>query len=169
MLRRTRGRLPFRTVNRCGSPQHDPSLQRHHLLPRQLFKQACFTTMFAALGPSRIGFDDFRRNGLLLPAKEDAVHRLGLPLHRGPHPAYNAMVIDRVGAIEQDWAARCRRDADRALRRALQRFELLQRELRRSLLDTKRPLRLNRADPLGSGVDFSDLDAMAGLLWSETG
>lgn len=125
--------------------------------------------MFAALGSSPIGFDDFRRNGLLLPAKEEAVRRLSLPLHRGPHPDYNAMVIERVGAIERNWARQRRHDADRAMRSALIRLQSLQHELRRRLLDARRPLRLNRGDPLGAGVDFSDLDAMADLLWIETG
>ncbi len=166
--RRNRGRLSFRAVNRRGTPEHDPALQRHHLLPRQLFKQACFRTMFGVLGPARIGFDDFRRNGLLLPAREDAVRRLGLPLHRGPHPDYNAMVIERVGGIERCWAQHSGRDADRAVRIALIRLERLQRELRNHLLDATRPLQLNRGDPLGAGIDFSGLDAMAGVLWSAT-
>jgi hypothetical protein len=44
----------------------------------------------------------------------------------------------------------------------------LQRALRRRLLDQHRRLRLNRHDPLGSGHDFSELDAMAALLWPAT-
>lgn len=48
---------------------------------------------------------------------------------------------------------------------AYQRLELLQRALRRRLLDQQRRLLLNRKDPLGSGLDFSELDAMADLLW----
>lgn len=60
--------LPFRAVNRRGQPGHYPALQRHRLLPRQLLNRDCFGSMFAALGRERIGFDDFRINGLLLPA-----------------------------------------------------------------------------------------------------
>ena len=49
---------------------------------------------------THFGFDDFRRNGLLLPANDAAAIRLGLPLHRGPHHSYNELVFERVGQIE---------------------------------------------------------------------
>lgn len=49
------------------------------------------------------------------------------------------------------------------------RLRLLQRALRRRLLEPGyRRILLNRSDPLGSGVDFSELDAMADALWSAT-
>lgn len=51
---------------------------------------------------------------------------------------------------------------------ALMRFSLLQRALRRRLLDERQPLRLNRKDPVGKGMDFADLDAMAEILWGAT-
>lgn len=124
--------------------------------------------MLAALGTERLNFDDFRRNGLLLPANDGAVIKIGLPLHRGPHRDYNALVIERVGQIEASWSANRLRTPDAALRDALERLELLQRALRRRLLDQRRRLVLNRRDPLGSGVDFSELDAMADLLWPAT-
>jgi hypothetical protein len=95
-----RDRLSFRAVNRSSAPDHDPGLQRHQLLPRQLLGQRCFGALFSAICRERLGFDDFRSNGLLLPARDDAALRLGLPLHRGPHRDYNAMVIERVGQVE---------------------------------------------------------------------
>lgn len=163
-----RPRLPFRAVNRHGTPQHDPALQRHHLLPRQLLGQPCFGPLFEALGPERIGFDDFRRNGLLLPAREEAARRLALPLHRGPHRAYNQMVIDRVGRIERHWARQHLAHPRQAAETALMRLSLLQRTLRQRLIDERQPLRLSRKDPLGQGLDFSELDAMAEFLWDAT-
>ena len=60
--------------------------------------------MFETLDARRIGFNDFRRNGLLLPAREETAQRLALPLHRGPHRTYNQMVIQRVGEIERGWS-----------------------------------------------------------------
>lgn len=165
---RPRGKLPFRAVNRRGTPQHDPSLQRHHLLPRQLPGQQCFMRLFETLGRERLGFDDFRRNGLLLPAREDAARRLALPLHRGPHRDYNWMVIDRVGRIERQWSTQRLVQPRVAAETALMRLALLQKALRRRLLDQRQPLRLNRKDPLGRGMDFSDLDAMAEFLWGAT-
>ena len=163
-----RQRLSFRAVNRPDNPDFDPGLQRHHLLPRQLLSCRAFTPLFEALGRSKVDFEDFRRNGLLLPANDSAVLKIGLPLHRGPHRNYNAMVIVRVGQIEAEWSATRPRAPECALTVAYERLELLQRALRRRLLSQHRRLRLNRHDPLGSGIDFSELDAMAALLWPAT-
>jgi len=144
-------------------------MQRHHLLPRQLLSARCFGRLFDRLGRERVGFDDFRRNGLLLPCTDRAALRIRLPLHRGPHRDYNAMVFERVGRIEGDWATRRLRTPDLAAREALMRLALLQGALRRRLLADTARLRLNRGDPLGAGRDFAELDAMAELLWRETG
>ncbi len=165
----SRQRLSFRSVNRRETPGYEPGLQRHHLLPRQLLSQRCFGTMLESVGTERIGFDDFRSNGLLLPASDAAALRIGLPLHRGPHRTYNELVIERVGQIEAGWSVQRLRAPEVALLVALQRLELLQRALRRRLLDQqRRRFKLNRHDPLGRGVDFTELDAMADQLWPGT-
>ena len=143
-------------------------MQRHHLLPLQLLSARCFGPMFDVLGRDAVSFDDFRSNGLLLPANENAAVRFGLPLHRGPHGDYNRMVAERVGQIEADWASGRGRAPEIALGQALMRLSLLQRALRRRLLADMRRLRLNRRDPLGAGRDFSHLDALADELWRQT-
>lgn len=163
-----RTRLSFRSVNRRDIPGYEPGLQRHHILPRQILTRACFGPLLRALGRDQVDFDDFRRNGLLLPANDAAAVRIGLPLHRGPHRDYNTMVIERVGQIEASWSTTRLRAPEVALVEAYQRLELLQRALRRRLLDQQRRLRLNRRDPLGQGLDFSELDAMAATLWQAT-
>lgn len=168
-----RAALSFRAVNRRDAPGYDPGLQRHHILPRQVLTWPSLTPLFHELGTDRIGFDDFRRNGLLLPASDRAAVRIGLPLHRGPHRTYNELVLERIGQIEAGWAMQRRRAPELALGDALMRLELLQRALRRRLLDQRRRLRLNTRDPLaqgplGQGVDFTELDAMAALLWPDT-
>lgn len=168
-----RAQLSFRAVNRRDAPGYDPGLQRHHILPRQVLTRPSLTPLFRALGKDRIGFDDFRRNGLLLPANDSAAVRIGLPLHRGPHRTYNELVLERIGQIEAGWAAQRCRAPELALGDALMRLALLQRALRRRLLDQRRRMRLNARDPLtrqplGQGVDFADLDAMAALLWPDT-
>lgn len=122
--------------------------------------------MFAQIGRAQVGFDDFRANGLLLPATEAATIRTGMPLHRGPHRRYNEVVIARVGQIEARWSLARRGDEDAALVEALSRLHLLQAALRRQLLAQRRRVLLNRKDPLGSGYDFSELDAMAEALWA---
>ncbi len=160
--------LPFRQVNHCGLPGYDPGLQRHHLIPRQALRHQGLARIFAALGKRRIGFNDFRRNGLLLPARDEAAARLSLPLHRGPHRTYNEMVIERLGGIEGRWSAHRRRSAESADRVALRQFARLQRQLVVRLLDERKPLRLHRNCRLGTGHDFALLDAMAEQLWQAT-
>lgn len=161
-----RRRLPFGSVNVPGQPGYSPELQRHHLVPRQILNLASLSQFVAQLGVERLGIHDFRRNGQLLPASEQAATRIGLPLHRGPHRAYNELVIERVGQIEADWS-RERGRHDGADYAALMRFDLLQRALRRRFLDPRywARLPLNTRDP---ALDFSHLDEMADLLWQET-
>jgi len=164
-----RAKLPFRSVNRQGAPGHDPGLQRHHLLPCQLLRLPSLRRLLRAMGGARTRFDDFRRNGILLPATGAAARRLALPLHRGPHRHYNEMVIERVGQIEGRWSAHQARFPREAGEEALFRLAVLQSALRRRLLDPpSRPLRLNRHDPIGSGYDFTELDGMVEALWGGT-
>jgi hypothetical protein len=158
--------LPFAAVNRRGWPGYSADLQRHHLLPRQALAWHALRRMIDALGRDRIGFDDFRRNGMLLPARESAVLRLRLPLHLGPHRDYNRMVIERLGTIEACWAQQRKRDDDGARAAALMRIGLLQAALRKRIFDRARPIRFNRADPLGHGRDFELLDRLAEELWT---
>jgi len=161
-----RTQIAFGAVNTRGSEDYDPALQRHHLLPRQLLSERCFGRMFAAIGRESVGFDDFRRNGLLLPAREDASLRTGMPLHRGPHHRYNAVVIARVGRIEARWSAQRAIAPEAALAEALLRLHLLQGALRRQLLAERRRMLLSSKDPIGTGFDFTELDAMAEALWA---
>ncbi len=158
--------IAFRAVNARGEAGYNPGVQRHHLLPCQLLSERCFGPMFSALGRDRAGFDDFRRNGLLLPANEQTSLHTGMPLHRGPHRRYNEVVIARVGSIEASWSATRPRDDEAALAEALLRLHLLQGALRRQLMAERRRVVLNRKDPLGTDHDFSELDAMAESLWA---
>lgn len=163
-----RTRIPFRSVNRRGAPGHDPGLQRHHLLPCQLLKRACFNPLFEAVGRERIGFNDFRCNGILLPSAESAAIRLALPLHRGPHRSYNDLVGERMGQIERDWSKLRLWAPEAAVGQASMRIALLQGALRRNLLGGGRRFRLSSKCPLGSGYNFAELDAMAETLWLAT-
>jgi len=158
--------ITFRSVNCPGTAGYDPGMQRHHLLPRQLLSQRCFGAMFDVIGRAPVGFDDFRANGLLLPATDKATIRTGMPLHRGPHRRYNEVVMARVGLIEGRWSLARQRNDAAALAEALLRLHLLQGALRRQLLDQRRRVLLNRKDPLGTGFDFTELDAMAEMLWN---
>lgn len=160
--------LPFRAVNLRDRPGFDPGMQRHHLLPMQLLRQGGTAELFRAVGRDRLRFDDFRRNGLLLPATDGSALRVGLPLHRGPHRTYNELVSERVGQIEAGWARNRSAMPRVAVNDAVLRLELLQRALRRRLLDQRRRIRLSRKDPLGMGTDFTELDALVDDLWPAT-
>jgi hypothetical protein len=163
-MRTRRAALPFRSVNIPGCAGYCACLQRHHLLPRQLLDVRGVAGLISEIGPDSVGFHDFRRNGLLLPATDETAVRLGLPLHRGPHHSYNDLVIERMGQIEAGWQKRRRerRGAGAAIE-ALMRIDLLQRALRVRLLDPARwrGARLNLRDP---ALDYSHLDRMAETL-----
>lgn len=158
--------MPFRSINRPDDPDYNPDLHRHHIIPRQAIGMGALAPLWGALGSGEIGYDDFRRNGLLLPASEAASLRLGLPLHAGPHRHYNEMVIERLGRIESDWSRQRLRSRADARTGAVMRIRLLQTALRRRILDARRPLRFSRRDPLGAGRDFALLDMLAEALWT---
>ncbi len=167
-MKSRRTALPFRSVNLPGSDGYCAGLQRHHVLPRQVLEVRGVAGLIDEVGADGVGFDDFRRNGLLLPATDEHAIRLGLPLHRGPHQFYNALVIERMGQIEAGWQKRRRGRRDmQATIEALMRIDLLQRALRRRLLDPARwrGKGLHARDP---ALDFSHLDRMAEMLWMET-
>jgi hypothetical protein len=159
-----RAALPFRSVNVRGSSSYCAGLQRHHVLPRQVLDVPGLSGLIDAVGAEDLGIHDFRRNGLLLPSTDEAAMRTGLPLHRGPHRSYNGLVVERLGQIEATWQ-RQRRRSDRANIEALMRIDLLQRALRRRLLDPAnwRGRPLHARDP---ALDFSHLDRMAEVLWA---
>lgn len=164
-----RPKLAFSRVNVKGDPGYRPDVQRHHLLPRQILGTKSLARMLSQLGREQIGFDDFRRNGLLLPSSVAAVQCTGLPLHCGPHREYNALVMERVGQIEAKWSRDSDADPQIARCEAIFRLELLQRALRQRLLDAGRErLWLSRKDPFRPGPDFAELDAMVDQLWSAT-
>ncbi len=167
MVAAPRPSMPFRSVNRPGAPGYREGLQRHHLLPCQVLTSQGLGAMIARLQPQRIGFHDFRRNGLLLPASDPMALRLGLPLHRGPHRHYNQMVIERIGQIEAAWTQWHASGVPRADIEVLARLDMLQRALRRSLLDPARRggVPLSRRDP---ARDYAHLDRMADALWGAT-
>lgn len=133
--------------------------------------------MFDDIEPASVGIHDFRRNGLLLPATEQEAARVAMPLHRGPHPVYSELVIERTGQIENHWQKMRRSNRELASREALMRMDCLQKALRRRLLDPRRwqgpalhnhdP---NRADARQQdrALDFSHLDAMAEMLWADS-
>lgn len=109
---------------------------------------------------------DFRSNGLLLPACEAVAMRDARPLHRGPHPRYSEMVMERVAQIEASFAASHRHAHD--VGDAHYRLRLLQRALRRTLDGPSCWVPLNRRDPMGRNTDFTALDDAVDMLWEQS-
>jgi hypothetical protein len=131
-----------------------------------LLSKPCFAPLFEGIARDWPGFDDFRSNGMLLPANDGAALRTGLPLHRGPHRDYNLMVIERVGHIEADWSSQRWRAPRWAGGDAIAGLARLQRGLHRRLMTRGlKRLALNRRDPLQREADFAELDAMVDALW----
>ena len=102
--------IAFCRVNRRGQPDYWPNRQRHHLLPVALFRRKQFRQFFIDLMAVGFEFDDFPTNGVLLPTTEAETLRCGLPLHRGPHPRYNALILMRaetIRAVPPPLASKC--------------------------------------------------------------
>jgi hypothetical protein len=140
--------------------------QSHHLLPVGVFGHSLFNDAFHRLRTD--GFDPryFHRNGLLLPATENAALRSRLPMHRGPHRQYNELVADRVSNIIKE----VQRSGFRASARtdAIQRLDLLIAALRNMLgKSRKRPL-LNSRDPANSKAEFCHIENACNALWQVT-
>ena len=75
----------------------------------------------------------------------------------------------RAFQLEADWNAKRQIDEQLAGEEVLMRMRLLQAALRRNLLQpAAQRMTLNRFDPLGQDVDFTELDAMAEAIWTNT-
>lgn len=151
----------FREVNRRSSPYYRQGFQKHHLIPLSMRR---YRELHKLLLMANIRLDNFTHNGLLLPSRENIAYDLGLPLHRGPHPHYSDLVAQRLFMVWQ--TAKYHQP-----NHAAQRLKLLQRALKRSLCSNqklRKPLILNRRDPLNSNIDFSHIDMAIDILWAET-
>ena len=157
----------FSQINSANSSDYNPRYQRHHLVPLQAARITAMNALprSAILGVS--DFDDFETNGVLLPCDEQEAMMTGRPLHRGPHPKYNELVIERLFLIAR---LGDRIDGTAERKRFLRfRTALLQSGLRRGLLAngfTK--LCLNKRDPMRSQSSFDSVDARIDLLWAAT-
>lgn len=131
----------------------ETGFQRHHLIPVNIIDQPVFKGLFD--GAQRVGFDphNFLCNGCLLPGTENLVIRTGLPLHRGPHPHYDALVSECLSVIWGNLVAH-KMLSDIGL---FQRVSTLQDTLRRALRSDA-SLMLNRNDPRFTSDPLRKLD-----------
>jgi A nuclease family of the HNH/ENDO VII superfamily with conserved AHH len=142
------------------------TFHRHHLIPSEIIRRRSFLPFFLSL--QCCGFDpqDFSTNGVLLPCTAMAAIEHRLPPHRGPHRHYNELVGERIAILIRNHCPNPfmpERQTD-----ALAAIYLLQRGLRRGLVQRRPFIRLNRRDPMSRDVDFRDLDNEVGRLWVAT-
>jgi A nuclease family of the HNH/ENDO VII superfamily with conserved AHH len=71
----------------------------HHLIPKQVARHRYFAQFMADLKNVGLNLDDFERNGIYLPYSERLGEIFQLPVHRGAHPLYNAMVSHHVAGL----------------------------------------------------------------------
>jgi hypothetical protein len=145
--------------NRTGRVFDRRSWQQHHLIPRALNhwpQIAAFLQQVAHPAPSLITHGG---NRLWLPSDEVVAARAGMCLHRGPHPHYTAVVIERIERI--------RRSAPSRVAAAV-RIARLQRVLTGVLTGAYGPLLLlNRNDPMRLFTDYDPLDSAITALFDE--
>lgn len=149
--------IRFSQINRLNKAGYNPNYQRHHLIPKQAGCESDLTRVFQTLGDQGFSLEDFEHNGILLPCCEKEALRTGRPLHRGPHPRYNEIVIERLLVIAK---LGNRFDRFEQMREFIQfRLALLQSSLRLGLSKRRfAKLHLNSRDPLRSMDNFDQMD-----------
>lgn len=159
--------MKFTDANRIGSVFYLSNYQRHHLIPlhaRHIFVESWDIKSDSA---SQHYIDDFNKNGLMLPNNELESARTGLPMHRGPHPRYNALVIERMMTITRK--ARLFKKPREQYLFLDYRTKLLQKALRKALIGRKLGrLVLNKRDPFQSSANSDPVDAVIDRIWCAT-
>jgi A nuclease family of the HNH/ENDO VII superfamily with conserved AHH len=90
-----------RWPNRAFRTPTRPGWHRHHLLPNHVRHYPDLRDFMLGVAGSGVALDDFATNGMFLPAEERLACAAHLPLHRGSHRTYNAIVIDALDSIRR--------------------------------------------------------------------
>lgn len=123
--------------------------------------------MFDHLRREGFALQQFDRNGVMLPAREETALRLGYALHRGPHRGYTDVITARVEQVRTTFERQAHGDYRTARRTAVMRLCLLQNTMRRALTDGHRGgFWLNRRDPMRLFVDRPYLDAAIDRMYA---
>jgi hypothetical protein len=128
--------------------------QRHHVIPVNVIGSGVFAGLFALI--THVGFSphSFVANGLLLPSTENMAMQTGLPLHRGPHRQYDALIAEGLNMVWEGMRQGPMPDNVTVLR-LLSEFV---GHVRRTLQNDG-ALLLNRYDPRVTNLALSSLDA----------
>lgn len=149
---------------RAARPPH-PHMHRHHIIPVRLFRKGPLSPFLSALRGAGVWANDFTRNGLFLPSREEEAVALHLPLHRGPHRLYSDMVAARLDGIARSYRGP---PAPPLLAEAAWRVRMMQAALTRTLAEARLARPLNRFDPMLRAQDFTQIDAMIDRLWADS-
>jgi A nuclease family of the HNH/ENDO VII superfamily with conserved AHH len=135
----------------------------HHLIPVEVLEMKSLALIVGKARSAGFDPDDFATNGMFLPNVERNAECFQLPLHRGAHPQYNALVAHRIADLGNGEPAQLH-----------QQFHQLQIALAHGLRSpaTKmlvaHPLRDSMRDPLRPAGDFRKIDGQINLLWTIT-
>jgi A nuclease family of the HNH/ENDO VII superfamily with conserved AHH len=124
------------------------------VIPVNIIGSRVFAGLFALV--AQVGFNphSFIANGLLLPSTEAMAVYTGLPLHRGPHKHYDALIAEGLNIVWEQMRREQVADNVTVLR-LLSEFV---GHVRRALQHDD-ALRLNRNDPRITHYPLSTLDA----------
>lgn len=86
----------FSNFNIRGRPGFRDGWQHHHLIPYQCISDPRTRVLMAVMIGLGFCFNDFPRNGILLPNTFAQSAIFHLPYHSGSHPNYNERVIGMV-------------------------------------------------------------------------
>src|SRR5690606_30334241 len=157
--------MRFSMINRKNDAGYTPGFQRHHLIPLQAASIAEIRKPLDAMGRGGFDFDNFVTNGVLLPSDEHLAIKTGHPLHRGPHPRYNELVIERLLLI-----IRLSKQINEEVQRKVfyrMIIELLQSTLRKDKVGLHLPvIEMNNWDINLSSSDFAELYSCMDALYT---
>jgi hypothetical protein len=92
---------PFASVNSRGSPNYLDGWHKHHVFTSQCRNDRELHLIFVAMEARGVSLNDFRFNGMLLPAVERESHRANLPLHVVGHKFYNHGLLEHLHQIRR--------------------------------------------------------------------
>ena len=150
--------IRFSQINRLNSADYRPNYHRHHLIPRQAGFEPALVRFFETMRDDGFSLDDFECNGILLPCCEEEARKTGKPLHRGPHPRYNEIVIERLKQISLlgDQLDQVTQRTNFIRFRILLLLSCLRFGLGENRFNT---IYLNLRDPLRSNARFDEMDS----------
>jgi hypothetical protein len=92
---------PFASVNSRGSANYLDGWHKHHVFTSQCRNDRELNLLFVAMEARGVSLNDFRFNGMLLPAVEKESRRANLPLHVVGHKLYNKGLLEHLHQIRR--------------------------------------------------------------------